>query len=568
MALREVLAKFGVKVDDKALDKLDKKFGGIIKTVGRVAGALGIAFSLGAIKAFAEEQAKTADEISNTAQKIKISADELQRWRHAANMSGVSSSALEGAITKLNESIAQTTKAGSEQEKAFEELGISLTDANGNARSTSDIFKDVGNSLHALDDQNKAAYLSNKLLGGSANEINAIFAQGPEAVRGMLNELDDLGAIIEDELLEKYSELNNENSKLDAQMRAVKMRVAGHILPIIIRLKSVIISVVVSVSTFIRENRRLVGILTIVASTLLLVRTRALLLRTAMKLLGTESIKTWLKISAPILLIVGLVYLLYIGVKDFFGFLDGKDSLFGRLLEDIFGKEKTEKIRESINKMRDNIRKAFDKITGGIFKGMSVFKIFGKVIGAIVEGIVIVIGFLVWAIIAVLDQYAWFVNEFREFWKGIKEMFSDAIDWIGEKWDEFVEWIKGAVDDIGTWIKNFVNSIVDGIADLFNSLKDKAKAGVNAALDALKSIPGVGMALNMMGGSAGSPAASAPGSGGGIIINQNVNNTTSVGITGAQNPNATGKAVAGAANGAAFNGTNRATHDALSQRRR
>src|SRR5690606_10298571 len=103
-----------------------------------------------------------------------------------------------------------------------------------------------------------------------------------------------------------------------------------------------------------------------------------------------------------ILLIVGLVYLLYIGVKDFFGFLDGKDSLFGRLLEDIFGKEKTEKIRESINKMRENIRKAFDKITGGIFKGMSVFKIFGKVIGAIVEGIVIVIGFLVWAIIAVL----------------------------------------------------------------------------------------------------------------------------------------------------------------------
>src|SRR5687767_9035101 len=103
MALREVLARFGIDFDGAALQRADRGVAGVVDRVKGLHGILAGSAFVGAVLGFTQglmnvargavemtrELANQADAIRDTSLQLGIGGVELQRWQHAANLSGV-----------------------------------------------------------------------------------------------------------------------------------------------------------------------------------------------------------------------------------------------------------------------------------------------------------------------------------------------------------------------------------------------------------------------------------------------------------------------------------------------
>src|SRR5690554_6324751 len=87
--------------------------------------------------------AQRADNAWKQSQAMGIPIQELGRLQHAAEMSGASFSDLERTIRRTSQAINNSVQGISNTgTKSFDRLGVALTDAQGNARSTEEVLGD------------------------------------------------------------------------------------------------------------------------------------------------------------------------------------------------------------------------------------------------------------------------------------------------------------------------------------------------------------------------------------------------------------------------------------------
>ena len=77
-ALRELIAFFGVEVDDKKLDQAGAKMEGIANLAKRVGATIGLAFGLHEIGNFIEGQIEAAGHLRHTSEALGIGVTDLQ----------------------------------------------------------------------------------------------------------------------------------------------------------------------------------------------------------------------------------------------------------------------------------------------------------------------------------------------------------------------------------------------------------------------------------------------------------------------------------------------------------
>ncbi len=137
-------------ISDKA-DNFGKKIGdiggGLTKgvTMPMVAGATALVGLAGGF-------AKTGDAIAKTSTKLGISTDAFQELDYWAGQNGLSTDSMERAVGRLNQRIGQAATGNDKYAKAFEELGVSVKDGNGNIMATEDVLGDTIAALQRIED--------------------------------------------------------------------------------------------------------------------------------------------------------------------------------------------------------------------------------------------------------------------------------------------------------------------------------------------------------------------------------------------------------------------------------
>lgn len=144
--------------------------GGLKKSVTAVGkAAIGVAAGVGAIGAAAVggafKVATLADEIDKGSQRAGLAASTYQELSYWAGQNGVSTEQMEKAVGRLNLTLGDAVGGNTAAQKAFENLGISITDANGNLRSTDDVTKEAINALAGLEDPALRASAAADLFG-------------------------------------------------------------------------------------------------------------------------------------------------------------------------------------------------------------------------------------------------------------------------------------------------------------------------------------------------------------------------------------------------------------------
>lgn len=188
-------------------EKLKEKFSKLKSGVKKVAGVLatvGSAISVagGAILRASNQYAEMGDRIDKMSQKIGMSRKAFQEWDYIMSQNGGSVESLQMGFKTLTTQIEGVQKGSKDSVNAFNALGVSVKDANGQFRSQDEIFNDTIRKLQQIKNPTQKAMLANRLFGRSAAELRPLLNQEAEAVDNLRDKANKMGLVISDEDVE------------------------------------------------------------------------------------------------------------------------------------------------------------------------------------------------------------------------------------------------------------------------------------------------------------------------------------------------------------------------------
>ncbi len=232
--------KLGDEIEDtaKEADASGGKFeklGSIVKGVGVAMGAALAAIGTAAIAAgkalvdMTVEAAAYADEMLTQSTVTGMSVESLQAYSYAADLVDVSLDTLTGSMAKNVKSMASAADGSAKYADAYAQLGVSVTDANGNLRDSEDVYWEVIDALGGISNETERDALAMQLFGKSAQDLNPLIAQGSEGIAALTDEAKRMGAVLSEETIAKLGAFDDSVQRLKQGSEAAK-RVMGTVL--------------------------------------------------------------------------------------------------------------------------------------------------------------------------------------------------------------------------------------------------------------------------------------------------------------------------------------------------
>lgn len=147
--------------------------------IGNVAGFM----SIGGVKQFIDK----LDAIGKRARDIGMTASQLQEFEHQAKLAGISTGALDSSVKAFNRNVSLASIGTGEAKTALESMGISLTKANGSAKTQSELLKETATYFSKNAGSAENAGYAARIFGESGVELLRVFEQGKDVIDGVFN---------------------------------------------------------------------------------------------------------------------------------------------------------------------------------------------------------------------------------------------------------------------------------------------------------------------------------------------------------------------------------------------
>ena len=197
--------------------------------------AAGAAVTAG-LGAMAVKAGATADDLNTLSKVTGIGTKDLQKYSAAADLVDVSVEALAKSNQKLKQNMYNASQGSKSQQKAFDALGVSVTDSNGNLRDSDEVFQDVITALGKVENETERDALAMKLMGKSATELNPLIADQGETYKQVSDTLKRYNLdYIDQETLDKANQFNDSIDTMKAigtvAFQTVGAQLAGYLAP-------------------------------------------------------------------------------------------------------------------------------------------------------------------------------------------------------------------------------------------------------------------------------------------------------------------------------------------------
>lgn len=228
--------KFNRAVDSmgKSFDKFSKDLDKSTQGLGqKIAGNLTSAFktltvaisgaTTGAI-AWISAAARAGDRVDKLSQKMNLSRKEFQEWDYITRQSGTSMEDLSMGMKTL---AVQAEADG----KAFEKLGISVRDANGNIKDQATLFNQTLSALFKYENETERLAVASKLFGRGAQELAPILNSGAKNINELRKRAHELGLVMSDEAVNASVQFGDTLNDLISSMRTAFYGAIQRVLP-------------------------------------------------------------------------------------------------------------------------------------------------------------------------------------------------------------------------------------------------------------------------------------------------------------------------------------------------
>jgi TP901 family phage tail tape measure protein len=204
--------------------------------IGKALGA-GIIAIAGIGAAMAKQAIDAADGLSKLSQKVGVSVESLSALNVAAKLSDVSVDQLQGGLSRLARSAADAATGSKQQAAAFQAMGVSLKDTNGNLRSTESILGDVAHKFSQYEDSASKTALAQELFGKSGADLIPLLNQlGTEGFAKAREEAERYGAVISTEVAQQSEAFNDNLTRLKLETQGFANALTAELLPGLIKI--------------------------------------------------------------------------------------------------------------------------------------------------------------------------------------------------------------------------------------------------------------------------------------------------------------------------------------------
>lgn len=224
-------AKKGVTGFQKTVQKADID----LKKVGRSLTLVGSAI-VGSVTALVVATSQSASQIDKFSKQTGIAREEMQALGYAAQQEHASIEQLNMGLVRLSRYMLDTSQGTGEARRAFEALGISVIDSEGNLRKSSDVLLEIADQFKDMTNETEISALAMQLFGRSGAEIVPFLRMGREEIEKLEQEARDLGYVIDDESVKKFKILDDQLTAVRAGFAGIGRQMAADVLPAFVKL--------------------------------------------------------------------------------------------------------------------------------------------------------------------------------------------------------------------------------------------------------------------------------------------------------------------------------------------
>lgn len=208
-----------------------KRFASQAKIAG-AAVAAAMTAAAGALAYGVQQTLKEADDLTKLSRSIGIPVEELSRLKHAADLSGVSLSELSTSVGRLSRNMSDVAQgAGAEAKRAFDQLGISVKNADGTLKSATQIMGEISDRFARMEDGTQKTALSMQIFGRSGATMISLLNAGSAGLRSMTEEADRLGIVIDQKTGEAAERFNDNLTRLGRIKDGIITKISAHLVP-------------------------------------------------------------------------------------------------------------------------------------------------------------------------------------------------------------------------------------------------------------------------------------------------------------------------------------------------
>lgn len=238
-SLGDVLDTVADKLGIKLPDGISKFTGGLGKIpASTAAAAAGIAAVVAIVIKLekklmdvTKETAAAAKELEALSSQTGVSTTDLQAFQYAEDFIGVSSDQLADSLKDLTTKMSDAANGNEETAAKFDQLGVSIYGAQGNLRSSYDVFLDVIDGLGEMSNQAERDALAMSLINESAQQLNPLIEQGSGSLKKYAAEAENVGYILSNDQLEALTAVDEAQNRLLKSQEAVSKQISAEYAP-------------------------------------------------------------------------------------------------------------------------------------------------------------------------------------------------------------------------------------------------------------------------------------------------------------------------------------------------
>ena len=411
------------------LGSVFQNIGGKISAAGKALAPLSMAATgvLTALGGLGVKAATTADDILTLSKQTGISTDQLQLYAAAADLVDVSVETMAKSQQTLKKNMLSASEGGGAAEY-FDQLGVSVTDANGELRDSNTVFTEVISALGDMENETERDAISMKIFGKSASELNSLIEDGGKTYEEVTSMLSEHGlSPLSEEELQKAGEFKD-------SLDTIKM-VIGQLVQIVgSKLAGVLQPIIEKVADKVTEFAEwLAGVDPEILATILGITAAVAALAPVLMAVGTAisavgAAMSFLAANPVVLIIAAIAALIAVIVL---------------------------------------VIKHWDDIKA---KALEVWERIKEVYNGVAE---------------------WFREKFQAAWDAIKNVFSAVGEFFGGLWETIKSKFTDLATSVGDAISGAVKSGINGVISMIENTINGAIRLINGAIGLINKIPGV-----------------------------------------------------------------------------
>ena len=172
-----------------------------------------------------------ADTLLTLSAQTGLSTDTLEKYNAIAELADVSMETFTGSLAKTTKAMGEAQKGSTKYVEAYQKLGVSVTDANGNLRDSEDVYWETVDALKGIENETERDALAMELFGKKAQDLNTIIDMGSEGFKELEQTAVDMGAVLGGEGLQALGALDDQMQIFSSTTGATKNILASAFAP-------------------------------------------------------------------------------------------------------------------------------------------------------------------------------------------------------------------------------------------------------------------------------------------------------------------------------------------------